>query len=324
MAELPSGINRVVVFDTNAYRKLCLGLSIEVSKNKTKQLLPKERMNNTVGIANLYTVMKLVAHLGDKTDPHYYNCLSALVSLGTHTWMNNGIRMIPDSTTTVCMELFGKVPAGHQQALDATSSLVGYIMDHALNIDDDSAQKQIKLFKHIIDKNEKLWVDTVKAGVEKCDPKGAKDWEIGKGDKLRQKKLRTLINSDNFLSYFAGLLLPLYANQVNVCLELHELSEKTEHFIKVFETPLHLITKIWTKVATCGGYTLQHPKEKRGNYLWDFSIAFAIGGKHSIGGTNLFLVTDDKRIKEAACETQCGDRVLKLSEYLDSIGIQEF
>ncbi len=320
-AELGVGTQRVVIFDTNAYRQLCFGLDLNGCKAKIQQLLLSEKDNNTESLANLYTIMELATHLIDEKDPHYVHCLNALVALGIHTQMDNGIKMIADSESSVCRALFGKVHPDHKKAHDAMSSLTAYIRDYAPNISGPDVQNRLTSIRDIVEGMERFWIGNMKDVISQYDANGAKAWELGKGNKLIQKKLRTFFGSEQFLQKFVSVLIIYHANRVNIQLKKDALTEKTKYFIETFRTPLRLMIKIWEKIATVGGYTLEHPKEKRGNYIWDFSIAFAIGADHFIRNVEVFVVSNDKRIKEAAVEADCGNRVLKLDEYLALVGL---
>ena len=88
---------RVVIFDTNAYRELCSNKTLEVCKSKAEELVNIEKSNKTEALANLYTIMELASHLAAITDPHYDDFLNALVSLGIQTQINDGIKIVADS-----------------------------------------------------------------------------------------------------------------------------------------------------------------------------------------------------------------------------------
>jgi hypothetical protein len=319
--KIPPEIQRVVVFDTNAYRDLCSNKTLEACKSKTRELINTENANKTEALANLYTIMELASHLADTTDPHYDHCLNALVSLGVHTQINNGIKMIADSEATICKELFGKTPENHKNLHDVISSLTSYIRDDAPNISDLQAQSQLKAIHALVEGTEKAWIDGMKATIAIFDIDGAKKWELGKGDMQSQKKLRQLFTTDKFLDAYASAIVTIHANKVGVQLTNDDLLEKAKQLVNGFKPSIKLLITVWSKIATKGGYTLQHHKEKRSNYVWDFWIACVVGKDHFIGNAKVYLVTGDKRIKEAADETGCGGCVMDLNSYLTSIGI---
>lgn len=72
---------------------------------------------------------------------------------------------------------------------------------------------------------------------------------------------------------------------------------------------------LWTEHGAWSSLIQTHT----GNYVWDFSLAFTIGKYHSIGSADTFVITGDKRIKEAATEAGCKQHVIDLDEYLASI-----
>jgi hypothetical protein len=320
MANLAAETQRVVIFDTNAYRKLCGNEDLTACKAKVRQILIAEKSYKTEALANLYTIMELAAHLADGTDPHYDQCLNALVALGIHTQIDNGIKTFADSASTVCRELFGMVHPEHQKVHDRMTSLAAHVRDNAPDLSDSILHDNLIKICAIVEGIERWWIDRMKSVIAQYDPDGAKTWELGKGDKSHQKKLRLIFASEKYLQTYAAIHVIYYASMVNVHLENAALSEKTKQYLKAFGTPLRLMLKVWEKIATTGGYTLEHHKEKRGNYVWDFSIAYAVG-MSKLGNADMFVVTGDKQIKEAATEAGCGQRVMNLNEYLTSVGM---
>lgn len=312
---------QVVIFDTNAYRRFCECSELSQCKIKIKKLLSAEKANNTEAIANPYTIMELVAHLVDMTDPYFCQCLNALVALGIHTQIDNGIKILADTETTICRELFQKIPPDHQKALDEINSLVAHIRENATNLSNQNLQESLKKISARVEAMERWWIDNMKSTITQYDPESAATWELGKGDKSHQKNLRKYFTSENFLQKYAAIHVIYYASRVNIELNETDLTEKTNQYLKAFGTPMRLMLKIYEKIASAGGYTLEHHKENRGNYVWDYMIAFAVGTEHSISKADVFVVTGDKKIKEAAVEAGCGDRVLKLDDYLASIGM---
>jgi hypothetical protein len=264
--------------------------------------------------------MELASHLSDITDPHYNQCLNALVALGIHTQIGDGIKTFADTETTICMELFRVLPQNHQKAHNIMTSLASIVRDNAPDLSDSKLQECLKNNNIIVADVEKFWVNSIKDVIAQVDPEGAKNWELGKGDKNRQKKFRTFFGSDTFLKSYAKLQVIVHANKINVHLEDMEINEKAEQYLRAFKTPLQFMITILKKFANVRGYTLEHHKENRENNVWDYMIAFAIGSDHSIGKAKMFVVTEDKDIKKAAVETGCGQYVMKLNEYLNSLG----
>jgi hypothetical protein len=81
----PPGTRQIVIFDTNAYRELTFGLSLNDARNKSFQLRQLEVNSGHFALANPVVIWELVAHLADPTDPAYANCLSGMVALAEHT-----------------------------------------------------------------------------------------------------------------------------------------------------------------------------------------------------------------------------------------------
>jgi len=326
--EMNNGINKVVLFDTNAYRGFVSKSNNSDYSSQIDQLITCERKKGIKPIALNYVMMELISHLSDPTDPHFTNCMTSLCALARHTWnygdsteaSNNGINSLLDHEGTIARELIGVNPEQSIKQSKIISALAAHIYKNAPNITDKEALKQISMISTVVNDQESVWVQNMKSAIALYDPDGADEWTLGKDADKAQKKLRKYILSDDFRQTYARVIVENILKNYDQVVDAEKVKDMSRHIADQFEVPLRLISTVWSKIASKRGYTLEHHKEKRGNYIWDFAICFAIGKNHSIDSADMLVVTDDRRIREAAQETEIPERVMRLDEYLNFVG----
>lgn len=326
--EMNDGIKIVVLFDTNAYRGFVSKLNNSDYLSQIDQLIACERKKGIKPIALNYVMMELINHLSDLTDPHFTNCMNSLCALARHTWnygeseeaSNNGINSLLDHEGTIARELIDVNPDQSIKQSKIISALVAHIYKNAPNITDTEALGQISMISKAVNDQESVWVQNMKSAIALYDPDGADEWTLGKNADKAQKKLRKYILSDDFRQIYARVVVENILKKYEQEVDAKRVKEMSKQMADQFEVPLRLMSAVWSKIASKKGYTLEHPKEKRGNYIWDFAICFAIGKNHSIDSADMLVVTDDKRIKEAAKEANIPERVMKLDDYLNFVG----
>lgn len=94
-AELPTWVERVVAFDTNAYRALASTAEPEDARRRAQALVRAERNQGIQALAYPTVLWELMAHLGSVTDPSYGVAKAALVAAVEHTSMPIGERDHP-------------------------------------------------------------------------------------------------------------------------------------------------------------------------------------------------------------------------------------
>lgn len=323
-APLPSGTTKIIVFDTNAYRVLTYGLSLEESRSKTLLLRQAEQKAGIFALANPFVIWELVGHLGDKSDPAYHYCLNALVSLGDHTWSpfieKGGICLFADAESTVCLELFGTVPPGAAINVENLSKLAAHVRKHAPDLSQPEAINNLKVFSDELAKKETDWLAEMQKVLNDCDPKLAQEWVGGNTDKDVRKKLRDYFVSQSFMDAWAAVTVIRHADMVGIKLTNKEIIEKSEVVKKVFPVPFHLMSALLNKFPSPRPMNLTSAKQKRQNFMWDAAICFSIGEFHEIDGAPMLLVTGDKAIKKASIDAQCSNLVVTLEDYLKNVG----
>ena len=322
--QTPPGTTRVVIFDTNAYRNFVGGLNVADARIKALRLRQLEQAAGVFSLASPIVIWELAAHLADPTDPHYPDCLAALTCLAEHTWARKdppgGVCVFADPASTVCRELFHAVPPLAGQNVQNLSLLAAHVKKHAPDMSDPKALHNFKSFSAAMEKAENDWIKDMKGVLKQCSPEIAKQWIGGADDKATRAKLRKFFGSEKFLVAWAGVTVIRHAALVNATLSPDDFKEKTQAVRDIFPTPFHLMATLLQKFPQPNPIKIDHPKKKRGNYIWDCAICFSIGTQHAIDDAKMYLVTADTDIIDAASKGGCSDRVLSLKDHLASVG----
>lgn len=324
--QVPPGVKRIIIFDTNAYRNLTFDLSLADSRSKALQLRQLEQKAGNFALASPIVIWELIAHLSNTNDPAYDYCLNALVALAEHTWSpfdpNAGVCLFADAASTVCRELFRVIPSIATQNVQNFAKLAAYVKNNAPNLTLPAALTNLQVFSAELAKLEKQWLSDMQKILTDCDPQIAKPWVGGKDDKDVRRKLRSYFASQAFMDAWAAITVVRHANMLGIKLTPAKLAEKTKVIRDVFPVPFHLMSALLQKFPTPQPMNLYSTKKNRANFLCDTTICFSIGGFHQVGNAPMFLATADKAIKAAATTSGCPDRVVALPDYLKSVGFR--
>lgn len=327
--KLPVGTKKVIIFDTNGYRELTNGLSLDDIKAKSLHLRECERKAGIFALANPIVIWELIAHLADISDPAYSHCLNALVALAEHTGdpnnSNGGLCLFADPESTVCLELFNKVPPNAEEFVQNLSKIATHVKSNAPAITDSTVLNNFKVFSTEMNSREKEWRQDMEKVLNNCSPNAAKVWfsdqinQRNKSDKHILEKLRNFFASQDFMETWANVTVERHASMVNRTLSAEELKEKINIVREVFSVPFHLTSKLLQKIATPNQININSPRRKHWNFIWDFYIAFSIGNYHAVEDADMYMVTSDGDILEAAAGANCAHRVVSLDDYLNRV-----
>lgn len=313
--ELPADVNKIVVFDTNAYRVLTSNLALPDIRSLALDLRRLEASEGFFPLANPIVIWELVTHLADSTDPARERCMNALVLLAEHTWSTSGVRSFSDPVSTVCRSLFGTIPESAARDVAEFNKLAGYVKDNAPTLTTAAAINNFQHFAMRMRANERKWLLDMQNLLTSCDPSTARSVLGGKNEKEVRQKLRDLINSQ---AYFEGWSLAAvrdYGEKVGWRGSESETSKRATAVREVFSVPFYLMKTLTLKLVDPSPVNLV----KRVNFMADYEICFSVGGFHEIKGAQMFLVTGDRAIREAAQLAGCADRVLLLSDYKNAV-----
>jgi hypothetical protein len=321
---LPLDTSKIVIFDTNAYRNLTFGCTLEESREKVLKLRKQEQASGVMALANPFVIWELIGHLADKKDPSYDYCMNALVALAEHTWSpfdpNGGICRIADGETSVCRELFQKLPPNAEENAKNLSLMAAHVKAHAPDITLPAAITNFKAFTKALEKHEAGWLAEMQKVLNGLKPELAKAWVGGTTDTQTRRKLRALFQSQAYMDAWAVSLVAKFAKLVEVKLSAQETAQKADVMKKVFPVPFHLMAHALREWPGNKSFNLTSPKKKRANFVWDTALCFSIGNFTQVGDALVLFVTDDAAIRKAAEDAKCGHRVLTLNAHLNTVG----
>lgn len=322
---LPANTSRVVILDTNAYRELTHGLSLEAARERALEARRLERTQGGLPLASAIVIWELAAHLADPADPAYTHCLNALVALAEHTRATDDpdapIMLVTDSEWLVCEVLFGQAPRGAAENVRHLSDLALHIRQHAPTLQAPAVLANLQRFAAEMQQRESNWLADLQQALTQCEPAAAKAWLGGGTDKEAGKRLRTFLSSRAFYELYAMVAVAHYAALVGVTLTPDELGRRADFFTEQFASPFRLMQTLLSKLVGHSDLNLTSPKRKRGNFMWDFALCHLIAGDPIGDGTPVCVVTDDRAILEAATAAACAPSALSLNDYRQRIAL---
>lgn len=316
---------KVIVFDTNAYRVLTYGMNLPSTRAKALEIRAHEDAAGFKSLAHPIVVWELLSHLVDPSDPAYAHCLHALVALGEHTasreTTDGGICLVADASSSVCRELFGRLPPDYEKGLESLGTVVTHIVKNAPDLSDVVLQQNITHLAQGMDGREKKWVAGMDGILDHFSPGTAKAVFGGTSDKEALRKVRAFFDSPAFFEAWSHHIVASNALDVGItALQPDELRAKGRIVRENFPVGFHLMRVLLKKLATAQPPNLASAKHKRWNFVWDSMISFVLG-PGTIDGADVFLVTGDGDIQEAAEEAGYGGRVMQLDVYHEEIGL---
>jgi hypothetical protein len=314
---------RIVIFDTNAYRKLTRGLSIEAARTKAAYLRRIEDQSGSFALAHPIVIWELLTHLATPLDTHYDNCLCALVVLGQHTASREAPGrpcLIADAESTVCQALFQHAPTGYKEGLENLGSLVNHIVKYAPDLSDPVARQNIDKLTRGMAEREQEWLNGMESILDRFSP-GMARVVFGEGaDSEVLKKARHYFSSNEFFDAWSCYMVASHAVKVGITnLRPEEIQTLAEDVRRLFPVPFHLMSALLQKLATSSPPDLANQRHKRWNFIWDSMISFAIG-PGTIDESPVFMVTADGEIIDAAKTAGVHDNILSLAEYITGVG----
>lgn len=325
LIRVPSGTTRLTIFDTNAYRELTFGLSLEDARAEAVAIRQMESRQGVLALASPIVIWELASHLADTTDPAYAHCQNALVALAEHTRSsdahNPGICMALDSEWVVCDALFQKTPQGAEQNSSNLAKLANHVRDRAPNLTDPAVLANLQVFAREMARRESTWLADLQQLLQGLDPAAATTTGTpAHNDKAARKRLHKSLKSAAFGQLWATAAVIHHAGLVGIVLDSSELAGRVKFFREHFSVPFHLMVTLIQNVLGQSHVDLFSPKKKRGNFMWDAGISYVIPSAAATDGTTTQVVTADKAILAAAKSAGCAQAIVSIEDYCTVIG----
>ena len=306
-----------VIFDTNAYRYLVKAKKYEQIDKLIQRLKAKEAKNNIETLISPIVAKELLAHVADKKDPSYQICLNAIKALYLHSGNDISYNMIASSELLISKAFFDKTIASKIETNNAIGQMIYHIATNPTEKIFKKLRKNLIANKDHVFETESNFANQMKQFVNAIDP-NAKSWEIFAGNKLKKREVLTHIRSENVsfqiaLGYlFIVYQLLVFSGEITM-LPNNELYDRAKEFVKVFPEPIALYKEVMENLVNSEFDIFE---ENRSNFVWDIHLMFNIGN-HSINGSKLYFVTDDKAILRNAIKKNAKYSILTYDEYLE-------
>ncbi len=309
------------IFDTNAYRVMVEGLSMDqVYQLAQKMKIAEDKKGHTSGLS-IVVAMELIKHLGNG-DPAKERCFNALCLQWLHTRRFDFDRksitgsFYPPMNVILSQHFF----SDNSKYLPLYMKVLELVVELTKGLDISNCATNegfIKIVKAQVDFETTEFKDNVE-GFLKSLKGGELDWKFIKNDKEQRKAFFDRLN-DGRMETLLGIALYKRAYQV---LEKEELDEQAEKkfpgFLSQYKAALIMNTSILESIGG-GAENMGDIEDPRWNTLNDVQIMFGL--LYAKDGLDKRLVTNEKKIKASATKAGVGHLVLTLDEYKAEIGI---
>lgn len=313
----------IVVFDTNAYRDLCAGKTLDETKALMNTILAKESAMGYKAFMCTTVAMELMYHLQDnQLWKSYRSCIKAAPVMYLHCGDSSNFRLLPLPEVQIAKKIYGvdaTFSIATQQAIggilfDLTQGDPGIV---SLKYSNELA----KAHQFIADAEQTLAVEMDNL-LSYYDPNYKHDWNPFVNDESNRRKYLNMVNSEGFEEVTArafiiavGMMLES-KNLISRVPDYKELEQASVVYRENYGASLLFRRRFFNHLAG-GGFDIT--KNSRANYLWDEMILHFAG--HSVNGDIILLVTSDGNMKQAALDYKSTTPIMTLAEYLKHIGI---
>jgi len=303
----------IVVFDTNSYRYLAR----EIPDKQILDLNKIEKKNSITSLGSHYVAFELISHLSDKTDPHFENCYQALNLLYKHIKYDKNLHFIANAEAILCKLLYKELPPYTDEVNHRLVNLIYKIISDKNNLQDKIIHKEVSRIEQELNEIEERFLDELRRSIIKRIKPNSEKWNSIKEDSDLRKRALTFLNSKNQDYYTAYSNVIKAANALEIRESYLETHKKVLWVKSIFKVQLEfyrlILKKIWIDGANAD-------KGSRRNWIWDLHIILCLGNNLLFNEKEVYLITSDGEILEAASNAGADKYVLKLEEYLTACG----
>jgi len=312
--------NLSVIFDTNAYREFSYYFGGDFSEivNNMEKLVYIERKKEIEAYISPPVLLELFSHLANPNDRAYKNCKYSVIASYIHSKFqeSDDYRILADSESTLAKLLFNY----EDTALIQKWKVLGnYAYQIFINEDESNINKFRKYFEliaeYVGEVEEQFLSDIFNFVVLRLNP-SAINWKPLINEKGKRKAFLNYLNSGNSISGLALMQVYKACNIAKIDPRKIKLDNYTDKAKNAFSAALTLFNEILKRIAE-SGCNLRN--KNRRNWIWDIQILFSVTN-NTLNNKNVMLITTDRDMLKAAQDVRLGSNVLRLKEYLNSIG----
>lgn len=308
-----------VIFDTNGYRNLTLGLSVDETKSLFDRIKTEEAAKNITSLMGSVTLMELLTHLADTNDPAYHHCKIATIGAYHHVGDEKNFRLLPHPELLLQQMLFQTVDPKQSESVMTLGNVAFLIHQGPADDKISEYQGQISAVKNIVEQHEKDFVDDMYDAIQQMDS-SATNWKLFENDKSTRTKFLSYLKSDQAVNILAAAFVVRTIRNLNIQnISEYDFSNMTRDVARVFHTPLALYIEVMKRMGT-SGYDMTNLKKKRWNTIWDIYHLFCVSDEN-IGGKETIFVTEEDMLHNVCNEIGRPNKILKLADYKALLGI---
>lgn len=306
-----------VIFDTNAYRYLVTGKTMDQIEDLIIDIKRKERKKGLETLLSPIVAQELLAHIADTNDSSYEKCLKANKALYLHNGTPENCNIFPSFEVLLSKMYFDLIP---NSRIDHYNAILQMSYHLSLNQNEETLSKlesNLNKVKLIVENGEAGFIESMFSFIKNFDPE-ARGWQIFKDDKKRRKKLLTEIRSKDVSIGVAAGYVSLCVDELNknghqITISQKKLFEIAQEVVNTFPEPIALFKTVLENLINS---EFNLTENSRANFIWDIALMFS-AGKNKIDNCKLYFVTSDKAIIKTAVDNNSGCYVLTFKEYMD-------
>jgi hypothetical protein len=310
-----------VIFDTNAYRDFGTGKTTAQVKSEIQSIKAKEQTLNIKALMSPVVTMEILSHLSDSTKWSFEPSKKAIIAQYGHCGDNATFKMIADPEMLLCKMLFNVDLPTRKQTLEILGKVAYEVWtDEGLAsiTKNNSILQQVQI--HIANE-ESEFAKSILGVIGSLDPTSTNFHLFATDDKGRKEFLANLksVTFDKFvaLGFAMKAYLTLYDCGIITQIDPNiDLKPHIEIIKNKFKASIELYRELYKRIV---GSEFDLNKDSRANFLWDIHLLFTVGDEE-VNNEDLYFVTGDKAMLQASNLAGQGVKVLKLSDYLLSIG----
>jgi hypothetical protein len=306
-----------VIFDTNAYRYLVKNKEFNQIEKLIYKFKSREAKNNIDSLISPIVAKELLAHVANRKDPSFDKCLRAIKALYLHSGDDFTYNMIASSDLLISKAFFGKTIAEKEETNIAIMQMTYHLAKNPTKKIFKKLNRNLQANKEHVFDSENSFAIQMKQFVNHIDP-NAEGWQIFPNDPKKRKEVLSYIRSDGVsfeiaLGYlFIVYQLLFFSGEIEL-LTNDELYAKARDFVKVFPEPISLYKQVMENLVNSEFNIFEN---SRSNFVWDIHLMFNVGN-HSIAGSKLYFVTNDKAIIKSAIQENAKYTILTYDEYIE-------
>jgi hypothetical protein len=310
-----------VIFDTNAYRNFGTGKTTAQVKAEIQAIKTKEQALNIKALMSPVVTMEILSHLADSTKWAFEPSKKAIIAQYGHCGDNTTFKMIADPEMLLCKMLFSVDLPTREQTLDILGNVAYEIWnDEGIA----SITKNLNVLQQVqnhIATEENEFAKSILGVIGSLDPTSTNFHLFATDDKGRREFLSNL-NSETFDKFVAlGFAMKAYLT-IYDCGIITQIDPKIDlkpHRVTIqnkFKASIELYRELYKRIVNS---EFDINKNSRANYLWDIHLLLTVGDDE-VNKQELYFVTGDKAMLQASSIAGHGVKVIKLTDYLTTIG----